>query len=119
MNGVAINGNVFDGRNSRQRINIDPSRNTIIEVRYYWMRRPQDNAITTAPPNGAIFLGPNWFADTAAGRARTLIHEAVHLIGNTRDSLFDPGKGGDPDAGSNELRKIIADKCNLPPKGNK
>lgn len=116
MTGVNINGNVFDGRSSAQMIIYDPARGLTTQVRYYWIGHRNTNALTIPGTNGAIFLGPNWFGDTAAGRARTLIHEAIHLIGDKRDALFDPGKQGDSDAGSDNLTRILADKCKLPKK---
>lgn len=75
------------------------------------VRHPTVNAIAIQGPGGAIFLGPNWFADSRAGQARTLIHEAIHLIGGKRDQDFDPGR--DKDTGSDNLRKILAEKCKL------
>jgi hypothetical protein len=111
VNGLAANGNIFDGRTSSLTgpIADDGSKESVAE--YFDEKKESvgaavfDNSVTGRGPVtflGDYFFNPTSTDWTAQQRAIMLIHEAVHAIGGKGDSVF---------GGSKKLSEKIINKC--------
>jgi RHS repeat-associated protein len=101
---LRFNQNVFDGRKSTLDI-IDPLTNRPIRAAELFREHREIGAFVT--PDGKILLGPKIFnPNTAIGRAKIIIHEAiVHKGFGRRDAEFGRGRG--IMAGSDRINRIL------------
>lgn len=92
--------NVFDGRTSTLPI---PDGGGTVSVATYFQNHPSVNAITY---NDVVFVGAGFFAQTAVGRAGSMIHEGVvHMGFRRRDAEFDTQ--GRQAEGSRAINSVI------------
>jgi RHS repeat-associated protein len=98
-----IKQNVFDGRTSTFMVDADGDPATAeITVAEFSRQNPTVNAITVA---GNIFVYQGFFNQTAEGRAKSVIHEAVVHIGFNR--YDNPDFGATRTDGSNAINSSI------------